>query len=361
MSISELRDFYLGRRVLVTGHTGFKGGWLTRWLNQLGAEVHAFGLAPDQGPDNLFERAQIARHCRSSLADIREFDATSRAVEDARPEIVFHLAARALVQHGYDDPIGTFATNTLGTANVLEASRRCETVAAVVCVTTDKVYLNQEWAWPYRESDELGGLDPYSASKAAAELIARSYRNTLAPKDRKFALATARGGNVIGGGDWSSYRLAPDVVRAIRAQTSLRLRYPGAVRPWQHVLDLCYGYLLLGLRLTRGDNAAVAEQEAFNFGPASGAELTVSMFVDQFLRSWGGAELPVKYDAVGPYEAMTLRLDSSLANRHLGWRPRLDAGEAIDWTAAWYRAYVDDPANASALMARQIETFETLL
>lgn len=360
-TISDLRRFYAGRRVLVTGHTGFKGGWLALWLNRLGAEVHGCALPPDQGPDSLFEKGDVTSHATSVFADIRNAAQMAALVQTVQPEVVFHLAARALVQQGYEDPLGAFDVNVQGTASVLEAARQCESVRAVVCVTTDKVYLNREWPWPYRETDELGGLDPYSASKAAAELVARTYQNALKPKDRPFNVATARGGNVIGGGDWSPFRLVPDIVRAIQAETPLTLRYPGATRPWQHVLDLCYGYILLGHRLAAASPSDRTDHAAWNFGPAPDAELTVSELVSAFLEAWGDPSYPVERGEAVHYESMTLRLDPSLANRVLGWQPGLDARTTVAWTADWYRAYVTGSASAGSLVLNQIERFEAVL
>ncbi len=354
-----LRSFYQGRAVLITGQTGFKGAWLAAWLERMGAVVTAIALPPDQGPDNLYERAGLDRRCRSTLADIRDLAAVTRTMEEARPQVVFHLAARALVQQGYADPIDTFAVNTLGTAHVLEAARKTSSVEAVVCVTTDKVYLNREWAWPYRETDELGGGDAYSASKAAAEMVARAYRKALKPSDRPFALATARGGNVIGGGDWSPHRLVPDIVRSLRDQQPLRLRYPGAVRPWQHVLDLCYGYLMLGARLAQAPGGD--DDGAWNFGPSADVELTVAQVVEAVLQAWGEPSYPVEHGPAADYEAMILRLDASKANRTLGWIPGLDVRGAIHWSAAWYKAYLADPDGAGRLVDQDIDRFEAIL
>lgn len=350
---------YRSRRVLVTGHTGFKGSWLTAWLQALGAEVTGLSLAPDQGPDNLFDRAGIAGSCRSRIGDIRDPGAVTAAFEEARPEIVLHLAAQPLVQQSYRDPVGTIATNVLGTAHVLEAARLCASVQAVVCVTTDKVYRNHEWAWPYRESDELGGYDPYSASKAAAEMVARTYRTALAPKDRPFALASARGGNVLGGGDWSANRLVPDMVRALRGGVPLEIRHPDAVRPWQHVLDLCYAYLLIGAVLW--ERAEGADVEGWNIGPDPGVSIPVRALVDLFFRDWGAAEYPVTLGRSANFESHTLALDSSLARARLGWAPVLGPEDTVRLTSDWYRGYVEAPERARALLDLQREAFESRL
>lgn len=358
---SDLRSFYRGRRVLVTGHTGFKGSWLASWLIRMGAEVTALALPPTDDPDNLFARSGLGARCSSRLGDIRDFAGLRALMAQAQPELVLHLAARALVQQGYEDPVDTFAVNCLGSAHVLEAARSSPSVRAVVCVTTDKVYRNNEWPWPYRETDELGGADAYSASKAAAEIVARAYRRALKPSDRPFAVATARGGNVIGGGDWSPHRLVPDIVRAIRAGRTLALRYPMAVRPWQHVLDLCYGYLLLGRRLLERPDADEQEDGAWNFGPSPDAELTVASLVEAVLNVWGEPAYPVEHGGATDYEAMILRLDPSKANRELGWIPVLDARDTVSWCANWYKTYLADPGAAAGLVEADIERFERLL
>jgi CDP-glucose 4,6-dehydratase len=358
-----LRQFYGTRRVLVTGHTGFKGSWLALWLARMGAEVHGFALPPDQGPDNLYERAGVASAVRVAEIDLRHADAVLGYVREVRPQLVFHLAARAWVQQGYEDPLATFATNTLGTAHVLEATRQTASVEALICVTTDKVYRDCGQARAYRETDELGGLDPYSASKAAAELIARCYGHTLHPSQRRFALATVRGGNVIGGGDWSPYRIVPDIVRAIRDRQTLRLRRPEATRPWQHVLDLSYGYLLLGYRLVAEGGAGkwAGIDQAWNFGPAASAEITVDALAAAFLACWGKPDYPVERIAPPHQETTALRLDSSRAKETLDWQPLLNGTTAIDWTADWYRRYLQDTDAAARLVGEQLDRFEDML
>jgi CDP-glucose 4,6-dehydratase len=354
--LDELRRFYAGRPVLVTGHTGFKGAWLTLWLARLGARVTALALPPEGKADSLFERAGVAARCRSRFVDIRDRQTLGEALAAAAPSTVFHLAARARVQQGYADPVDTFAVNVVGTAALLDAARAEPAVEGVVCVTTDKVYRNHEWAWPYREGDELGGLDPYSASKAAAELVARAYAHTLQPRDRAMAVVTARGGNVVGGGDASPDRLVPDLVRALRSGEPLRLRNPAATRPWQHVLDLCWAYLLLGARL----QGVGGSEPAWNFGPAPEAEITVAELVRRMLAVWGTPQHPVEHVPAPDHESETLRLDASQARRRLGWRPRLDAAETIEWTVDWHRREADggDPA---ALVEAQIAAFERRL
>jgi CDP-glucose 4,6-dehydratase len=357
---AAVQEFYRTRRVLVTGHTGFKGSWLALWLARMGSEVYGFALPPDQGPDNLYDRANVASAVKGAEIDLRDADAVLGYISETRPQLVFHLAARALIQQGYDDPLATFATNALGTAHVLQAARQTASVAAVVCVTTDKVYRDRGTNQPYREGDELGGLDPYSASKAAAELIARCYGHRLRPSGRRFALATARGGNVIGGGDWSPHRIVPDIVRAIRDRRPLRLRRPEATRPWQHVLDLCYAYLMLGYRLAVAADAGEGNQ-AWNFGPPLEAELTVAELVARFLAACGEADYPIELIEPPHQETTALRLDSSRAKQTLGWEPVLRGTAAIDWTAEWYRRYLQDTGAAARLVGEQYERFEAML
>jgi CDP-glucose 4,6-dehydratase len=361
--IDTLRLFYRSKRVLVTGHTGFKGAWLALWLSRMGGQVFGFALAPDQGPDNLFERAAVASAVSSAEIDLRDASAIIAYMAEVRPQIVFHLAARAYVQQGYEDPLATFATNTLGTAHVLEAARRTPSVEAVVCVTTDKVYRNDAAHRPYRETDELGGLDPYSTSKAAAELVVRCYRHTLPPIERQWALATARGGNVIGGADWAPHRIIPDLVRAIRDRQPLRLRRPSATRPWQHVLDLSHAYLLLGYRLLDGtikqDEIDSRVGQGWNFGPVPGREMTVAALVARFLETWGELDYPIEYVEPPHYETTKLCLDPSQAIQHLGWHSVLDGPATIEWTADWYRRYLQDATAARKLVDQQIERFES--
>jgi CDP-glucose 4,6-dehydratase len=280
-----VRGYYNQVKALVTGHTGFKGAWLSEWLKRDGAIVSGLALPPETNP-SLFEAARIAEGMTSLFGDIRDMRVVRSAMEETRPDIVFHLAAQPLVRRSYRDPIETFATNVLGTAHVLEASRQCPSVRALVCVTTDKVYENHEWMWGYRENDRLGGKDPYSASKAAAELVAASYMQTMMPLAGSLRMATARGGNVIGGGDWCEDRLVPDIVRAIAADTQIVLRNPKATRPWQHVLDLVRGYLVLGRRLLAGDDTCVG---ARNFGPEKGNEVDVETLFRAFIKDWGCA------------------------------------------------------------------------
>lgn len=351
----DLLRAYRNRRVLVTGHTGFKGSWLCAWLLDLGANVAGMALPADTKP-SLFEALGLADRLDSRIADIRDEKAVRGVIQDIAPEIIFHLAAQSLVRRSYADPIATFATNALGTAHVLDAARGVPSVRAVVVVTTDKVYDNREWEWPYREIDPLGGLDAYSASKAAAELVTAVYQKNLC-RD-KIAVATARGGNVIGGGDWSEDRIVPDIVRAISANAPIVLRNPNAVRPWQHVLELCDGYLELGtLLLEAGGEFA----EAWNFGPGSAGRVTVGELTRTILKIWGAPEHPTEVHGSPLHEAQILRLDIAKAVGRLPWRPRLTTDDALAWTARWYRSYYKDPGAALATTEEQIHSFTTLI
>lgn len=344
----------VGERLLVTGHTGFTGGWLALWLRAIGCEVAGLALPPETEP-SLFSVARIADHVSSQFGDIRDFAAVQRATEQARPSIIFHLAAQPLVSRGFAEPLETFATNVIGTANVLEAARLAPCVKAVVCVTTDKVYADRDWHWGYREVDRLGGSDPYAASKAAAELVAASYRG-LASRGNGMLLATARGGNIIGGGDWSDDRIVPDFVRAAVSGAPLTLRNPGAVRPWQHVLALVHGYLILASRLLAG---GVAFADAWNFGPRDEDAVPVQVLVDRLGEIWKRPEI-ICGNANFP-ETRLLRLDSTKARGQLGWRPPLDVAGAVRLTAEWYRDYYARPSSAEALTMAQIEQYRQQL
>ena len=326
--------FWQGRRVFVTGHTGFKGSWLALWLQSVGAQVHGYALAPPTEP-NLFDaidlRAGLAGH---TIGDVRDAGALQRALASAAPEIVFHLAAQPLVRRSYADPVETYAVNVLGTVHLLEAVRACPAVRAVVNVTTDKCYANQEWAWGYRESEALGGRDPYASSKACAELVTAAYRDSyLAPSG--VAVATARAGNVIGGGDWAVDRLLPDFFRALDQGQPLEVRHPDAIRPWQHVLEPLAGYLRLAERLAAPGQAA---SSAWNFGPADDDARPVRWVLDHLT-----ARLPqARWQAVGGpqvHEAHHLKLDSSKARTGLGWAPVWALPSALDRTIEWHQAW----------------------
>jgi len=345
-----------GRRVLVTGHTGFKGGWLCLWLRHMGAEVSGYALPPDTEP-SLFAAARVADGMASVLGDVRDTGVLGEVLAAHRPEVVFHLAAQARVLEGYRAPAETYMTNVMGTVNVLDAVRRAGTVRAVVVVTSDKCYENREWAWGYRERDPLGGFDPYSSSKACAELAAAAWRDSYfsepAPGRAGTAVATARAGNVIGGGDWSEDRLLPDLVRAAAAGEAPRLRHPDAVRPWQHVLDPLNGYLVLAERLLT-DGPAYAE--AWNFGPAEDDVVPVRDVAERVNAAWDGTPKWTRAAGATPHEAGTLRLDASKARSRLGWRPRWSVAEGVDHTLDWYRAHLGG-AEMRKHTLEQIEAF----
>jgi CDP-glucose 4,6-dehydratase len=320
--------FWKGRRVLVTGHTGFKGAWLSMMLARMGATVCGLALAPATDP-NLFDLLDLSLDVDSIEGDIRDEALVRDCIERVKPEFIFHLAAQALVRVGYERPVHTYATNVLGTAHVLDAARQAGIVRGVVVVTSDKCYRNREWLWPYREDEALGGRDPYSSSKAAAELVAEAYAASYASTDLR--IATARAGNVIGGGDWSPDRLVPDIVRAVGKTEPLVLRYPKAVRPWQHVLDPLAGYLTLGALL---HSAGIAG--AWNFGPSDGEHLNVEDVATSMFTALG-KPANIRIDrGTNPHEAAQLRLDSTKARELLGWQPKLGIREAISWTARWH-------------------------
>jgi CDP-glucose 4,6-dehydratase len=360
VSLDNVRRAVAGRSVLVTGHSGFKGSWLTLWLDRLGARVTGLSLPPDQ-PDALFTVAGVADHCASHWVDIRDEGAVAEVVRAARPDLVLHLAAQPLVRRGFREPLLTFATNIMGTANVLEAARG-NGARACVCVTTDKVYATLTPHRPCRETDALGGSNPYGASKAAAELVAACYM--LAP-DSRCQIATARGGNVLGGGDWAEDRVVPDLLRAMRGGTALTLRNPLATRPWQHVLDLCFGYLLLAARLLDGwperGMPPAGFRGAWNFGPAADAATPVSELVAAMRRALERPPPRVRTRAAALPEAPLLSLDSTKATGELGWHPALPLATTIDWTARWYRGYLADPADAARLTREQIAAYCRLI
>lgn len=343
-----------GRRVLLTGHTGFKGSWLSQWLNLLGAEVHGFALHPTTTPNLYALTGEAEAFASSTLADIRDADCLAKAFKEIEPELVIHLAAQPLVRQSYRTPVETWATNVMGTVNLLEAARNTPGIAGVLIVTTDKCYENREWAWGYREIEPLGGHDPYSASKAGAELVTQSYRNSFFSQSQTL-LASARAGNVIGGGDWSEDRLIPDAVRAIASGQPLRIRSPHATRPWQHVLDCLSGYLLLGEHLLAGERSAA---RAFNFGPTAAGNLSVSQVLEQFQSHWPNFTWEIEpQTASAPHEANYLYLDSSLAHQQLGWQPKWSVARALEKTADWYRAQMERNTSAIQLMHDQIREY----
>jgi len=354
--MSALREAYAGKRVLVLGHTGFKGSWLTLWLSSLGARVTGYALPPENGR-NLFREANVASDCRHIEGDLIELEPIATLVDELRPEFIFHLAAQSLVRRSYDQPIVTFQTNVIGTANVLEAVRATGVACAVVVVTSDKCYENDGRGSPHDEGDRLGGQDPYSASKAAAEIVTASYRSSFFPSARLdnhgVAVATARSGNVIGGGDWSEDRLLPDAVRALERGIPVPVRNPESVRPWQHVLDPLEGYLLLGAGLAARRTELC---EAWNFGPDPESSRTVREVVEELLRHWGeGTWVRAEEDAPPP-ESAHLTLSSEKARRHLHWTPRWGFEKAVLETIQWYREAHEAtaPGTLANLCRRQI-------
>lgn len=345
-----LTGTYRGKRVLVTGHTGFKGSWLTHWLHALGAHVTGYSLPADER--SLFRQADVASRCEHIEGDVRDTAKLFAVVERVVPEFVFHLAAQSLVRRGYREPLATFETNVQGTANVLGAVHRLASPCAVVVVTSDKCYENDGRRAPYSEDDRLGGRDPYSASKGAAEIVTASYRASFFPADHHIAVATARSGNVIGGGDWSEDRLVPDAIRALENDGSILVRNRYSVRPWQHVLDPLSGYLLLGARLSNGEPV----REAWNFGPDAANTRSVSDVVEEILRHWGSGTWTDASEANAPHEAAHLSLSIEKARARLDWHPRWAFSEAIRRTVDWYRCATAGASSAelAELCHRQI-------
>ncbi len=344
-------SFWRGKRVFVTGHTGFKGGWLALWLDALGSSVTGFALPPETNP-NLYDLAAVATSVDSNYGDIRSAPDVLSCMRKAEPEIVFHLAAQPLVAQSYRDPLGTYMANVIGTAHVLESARHANSVKVVVVVTSDKCY--EPWTEPvvHRESDPMGGYDPYSSSKGCAELVASAYRRSFL-EAAGIRLATARAGNVIGGGDWAQDRLLPDCVRSITTGKRLRLRAPWAVRPWQHVLDALAGYIVLAEKLWR--SAALAG--SYNFGPASADVAPVSKVVERFFALWGEpARLDIDCPETALHESGFLALDSMRAQLKLGWEPRLRFEDALEWAVAWYRGHAEG-GDMRALTLSQIAAY----
>lgn len=349
--------FWSGKRVFLTGHTGFKGSWMVHWLHMLGAVTRGYALAPDTDP-SMFDLTAAGELCDHVIGDIRDAGRLRAALEAFRPDIVIHAAAQPLVRRSYRDPVETFASNVMGTINLLEACRACDCVGAIVIVTSDKCYANAEWPFAYRENDPLGGKDPYSASKACAEIVTHAWRESYfssdSPLSRQVPVASARAGNVFGGGDYSEDRLLPDAVRAFVRNEPLVLRSPSAVRPWQHCLEPIAGYF----RLARACyEAGTTYAGGYNFGPAAGQLLTVGEIATAFAERWGdGAAWEHQAGEAHLKEAGLLLLDSGLAQRTLGWRQMSDVHAGLDATAAWYRAAADGagPAELAALTQAQI-------
>lgn len=344
------QNTYRGKRVLITGHTGFKGSWLTMWLKDMGAEICGYSLAPNTQP-SLFEINHISDGIKHIIGNILDREHLNKTFQDFQPEIVFHLAAQPLVRLSYAEPVLTYETNVIGTLNVLEAARRCGSVKAFVNITTDKCYENKEIARGYKEDEPMGGYDMYSSSKGCVEILSSSYRRSFL--ENSYALATARAGNVIGGGDWAADRLIPDCVRCIEAGKVIEIRNPAATRPWQHVLEPLSGYLLIGhLLYTQGK----AYAQGFNLGPRAESILTVAQVAQQVVKDYGRGEVKVhKYDNL--HEANLLMLDITKAKQVLGWEPTYSATQAIEKTVAWYkRCYQGQPMHDFTL--QQIHEYE---
>ncbi len=351
--MNSFEQFYQGRKILVTGHTGFKGGWLATWLRLLGAEVTGFALPPNTSP-NLFTAAAVGEGINSIFGDIRELSELRTAVIQHCPEIIIHNAAQPLVRRSYREPIETYATNVMGTAHLLEAARHVASVRAVVVVTSDKCYENREWSRGYREDDAMGGHDPYSSSKGAAELVVAAYRRSFYGQAGSACVASVRAGNVIGGGDWSEDRLIPDMVRGICSSNGCVIRRPEAVRPWQHVLEPLRGYLLLAQRMVEHGHSYAG---AWNFGPRQEDAVPVAQIAKRFTALWGKGQVTFQPDPTAPHEAQYLRLDCEKAARRLGWQPKLTLDDTLEWTTEWYRGFYDDASKARLLTENQIKRY----
>jgi len=344
-------EAWTNKRVFLTGHTGFKGGWLSIWLTALGAKVTGFSL-PALSP-SFYQAADLAGQYPETFADIRDLEAVKNSMTAADPEVIIHMAAQPLVRASYADPIETYDTNVMGTAHVLEAARSCRNLRAILVITTDKVYRNDENPAGYREEDPLGGDDPYSASKACAEFVSASYRASFFSEAGKPLIATARAGNVIGGGDWGGDRLVPDMVRALEANEPAQIRAPNSVRPWQHVLDPLWGYLQLAEQLMAGNNARVG---AWNFGPRPSDFQSVAALAGKFVDHWGPGASWQSDDEPHPKETNILALDPTKAMAELGWRPRLNLDDSVRLTVEWHKQH-QAGADGLALSLSQIEMF----
>lgn len=353
----KLKNSYKGKKVFLTGHTGFKGAWMLKTLSLLGAEVKGYALEP-QTKDDLFYLIKGEEICDSIIADLRDKKRLEKEIVEFKPDFVFHLAAQPLVRLSYDIPAETFEVNVIGTANVLDAVRLLEKKCDVVLITTDKVYQNNEWIYPYREIDRLGGYDPYSASKACCELVIDSYRNSFFNNKtysiHQKAIAVARAGNVIGGGDWSKDRLIPDIAKALAADKAVVIRNPKSVRPWQHVLEPVMGYLLLGANLSTNP---LQFNQAYNFGPHLSDALPVEEMIKLAIKSWGKGEYVVELNENNPHEAGLLKLDISKVITELNWMPKLDAVKAVSMTMDWYNKFNNEKDEIDFFTESQVKFF----
>ena len=358
-TLEDVVKAWQGRRVFLTGHTGFKGSWLALWLSRLGAKIRGYALDPCTEP-NIFNLASVGAVVEDVRGDVRDYAKLEASMTEFGPEVVFHLAAQPIVRRSYADPVGTYGTNVMGTVHLMEAIRKTPSVRAVVCVTTDKCYQNQEWIWPYRETDPLGGYDPYASSKACAEIVSAAYRSSFFPIERMqehhVALATARAGNVIGGGDWSEDRLIPDLVRGFSSGQPVLIRRPNAIRPWQHVLDPLHGYIMLAQELL-AQPARFAS--SYNFGPSDEEVWPVERVATNLARMWGNGASWIRDSVPSVHEDHVLRLDASRARVELGWQLRLKIEAALEWTIAWYRAW-NQGDNMSHFTEKQLVEYEQL-
>lgn len=350
------RSFWKDKKVMITGHTGFKGSWLSIWLKKIGANVVGYSLPPPTNP-SLFEIANVNRGITSVTGDIRNFEYLKATVAHHQPEIIIHMAAQSLVRCGYENPVETYSTNVMGTVNILESVRQVKGIRVLIIVTSDKCYDNREWCWSYRENDALGGRDPYSSSKACAEMVTTAYCKSYFSHDN-VAIASVRAGNVIGGGDWSEDRLIPDIMKAFMEHRPVKIRSPQSIRPWQYVLDPLYGYLILAERLwSNGQEYA----GGWNFGPLHDDAKPVSWIVEEIKKMWGdNARWELDGYSEHPKEALCLRLDCSKAKRLLGWSPNLNLHVTLKWIVDWYRAYKQNE-NMQSYINDEIIRYENIL
>jgi CDP-glucose 4,6-dehydratase len=352
-------DFWRGKRVFLTGHTGFKGSWMSLWLQTAGAEVMGYSLLSPTSP-SLFDVANVSEGMTSVEGDVRDLEKLQAAIAQHQPDVIFHMAAQPLVRYSYKHPVETYSTNVMGTVHLLEAVRQTNCARVVVNITSDKCYENREWVWGYRENEAMGGHDPYSNSKGCAELVAAAYRNSFFSPEKYHehttSLASVRAGNVIGGGDWAEDRLIPDIMRAIMAGESVLIRSPNAIRPWQHVLEPLNGYMTLAEQMWE-DGGTYAE--GWNFGPNDEDARPVSWITEQLTRLWGDGASWQLDTKVNPHEATYLKLDCSKAKSRLKWQPKLDLGMTLEWIVEWYQAYMAEQ-DMQQLTAAQIQRYSAL-
>lgn len=355
----ELRNFYKDKKVIVTGHTGFKGSWLCLCLKMLGAKVHGYSLSPVNIRGNLFELLELEKEIDGSVfGDVRDFNKLRDFIKNTQADIIIHMAAQPLVRKSYNDPIETYCVNMMGTVNLFEAIKQeSQNTKAIINVTTDKCYENKEWLYPYRESDRLGGHDPYSASKACAELITSSYRKSFF-EEMNINLASARAGNVIGGGDFAEDRIIPDIIEAISKKEKIILRNPNAIRPWQHVLDALFGYLILGMKLFEDGSKY---STAYNFAPNNNEAITVEEVTKLFISSLEEEDCKITIKNSNIHEATFLKLDNSKAKSELGWNPLFITSLSINYTAEWFKNYLDKNTNIKAFTNKQIKEYFNLI